>query len=339
MPLGNNEVSSFGSIPEIKFILFELFNHRSEIETKDFKERFISKFSARNIDGILFFLDQLKLISYSNKKIKKINSSIWPIKESWEEKIILLTIEILKEEKELKNYFYPNLLKIEGRHLVLDPVRILQEYIPLRNMFIELGHLKRRQDTKFVSLSDLLRKEVLKYLPIPKPFAKKKISQQELEEQIQRRNLRQKENGDIAEKWVLKFEKKKFKGKVNKLLHKCIERVSQEEATLGYDILSIESIESSFPDKFIEVKSFENNPTFYWSSNEMRIAREKKDQYYLYLIDRTKMQDSDYSPIQIKDPIQKILDGELLEEKLTLKNFDNTYRIVAKEFKFILTKP
>ena len=117
-------------------------------------------------------------------------------------------------------------------------------------------------------------------------------------------------------------------------LFKAIERISQEEATLGYDIVSLQNTKSLLPDKFIEVKSFEQEQRFFWSKNEMRVAREKKNDYFLYLVDRRNLKDSNYRPKEIQNPAEKILNGKLLEEEFKFFNEEEGFMVESDSFLF-----
>ena len=64
--------------------------------------------------------------------------------------------------------------------------------------------------------------------------------------------------------------------------------------------------------KYIEVKSYSqkrfasNCPYFYWSSNEAKVARKEKGNYYLYIVDRDNMNNVKYKPIIINNPYEEI---------------------------------
>ena len=58
-----------------------------------------------------------------------------------------------------------------------------------------------------------------------------------------------------------------------------------------------------FIDKLIEVKSYENIVNFYWSNNEMEVAKKEQDNYFLCLVDRNEISNSGYDPIMIQNPI------------------------------------
>jgi hypothetical protein len=71
-------------------------------------------------------------------------------------------------------------------------------------------------------------------------------------------------------------------------ISKSPERLSEYYVNAGYDIMSFSCAESLVPDKFIEVKSCSDSRwIFYFSKNEMEVAKSKQDSYYLYLYNRT----------------------------------------------------
>ena len=77
----------------------------------------------------------------------------------------------------------------------------------------------------------------------------------------------------------------------------------------GFDILSFNTTDSLENDRYIEVKSYSKNPYFYWSKNEIDVAHKKANNYFLYLIDRDKITQSDYEPIIIQNPIIHIFNN------------------------------
>ncbi|WCT14232.1 DUF3883 domain-containing protein [Mucilaginibacter jinjuensis] len=83
--------------------------------------------------------------------------------------------------------------------------------------------------------------------------------------------------------------------------------VAEYSVAEGYDIASFNTEESISNDRFIEVKSFNGQPYFFWSRNEIDIARIKKHDYYLYLVDRLKINDIDYIPTIIQNPHSEVL--------------------------------
>lgn len=126
---------------------------------------------------------------------------------------------------------------------------------------------------------------------------KRKIGIKELHRLLEQNQI----YGEEAEKFVLEFEINRLNGK------KKIDWVAEYSTSDGYDIASYETINSQEHDRFIEVKSYSGQPHFFWSRNEMDIARIKKSRYYLYLVDRSRINSSVYVPIIIQDPYNNVL--------------------------------
>lgn len=70
-----------------------------------------------------------------------------------------------------------------------------------------------------------------------------------------------------------------------------------------------------YVDRYIEVKSFSGEPLFYWSRNEVQIARELMDKYFLYLVDRDKMSEPGYTPKMYQNPYQKLFENEFWKKE------------------------
>ncbi|HET8573978.1 MAG TPA: DUF3883 domain-containing protein [Edaphocola sp.] len=126
---------------------------------------------------------------------------------------------------------------------------------------------------------------------------KRKIGIEELRKSLEQNQI----YGEEAEKFVLEFEKIRLNRREE------IDWVAEYSITDGYDIASYETEDSNEHDRFIEVKSYNIEPYFFWSRNEIDIARIKRNSYYLYLVDRSKMIFPDYVPIIIRDPYENVL--------------------------------
>jgi hypothetical protein len=117
--------------------------------------------------------------------------------------------------------------------------------------------------------------------------------------QLNSRLILQAERGDIAEEFVLGIERRRLA----KHSHiEAVKRVSLTNVSAGFDIQSFESDKSEKLDKFIEVKSYLGAPGFYWSVNEIHVAKEKGELYSLVIVDYSKIDQEDYEPSEIKNP-------------------------------------
>jgi hypothetical protein len=114
--------------------------------------------------------------------------------------------------------------------------------------------------------------------------------------------------GEEAEKFVQNYETARL---MNHPQKENIKIISQIDISAGYDILSYNDENSKCYDRFIEVKSFDVDCSFYWSRNEMEVAEVKQNRYFLYLVDRSQMNLKNYVPIIIMDPYKEILDNDI----------------------------
>jgi hypothetical protein len=118
---------------------------------------------------------------------------------------------------------------------------------------------------------------------------------------LMERQKEQNRRGLEAEEFVVRFERNRIPLKAYK-----IKRISDFDVSAGYDIVSFADESSGIYDRFIEVKSFIGTPHFYWSENEVDVAKLKGDRYVLCLVEYERMKDPEYEPIFIVNPYEKI---------------------------------
>ena len=131
---------------------------------------------------------------------------------------------------------------------------------------------------------------------------RRKIGIGELEKSLEQKQI----YGAEAEVYVLAYEQRRLVSHSN---FDNIERISEYDIGAGYDVVSFNEVVSTELDRFIEVKSFSGTPSFHWSRNEIDIARFKKEQYFIYLVDREKMSEESYAPTIIKNPYETVLEN------------------------------
>ncbi len=130
---------------------------------------------------------------------------------------------------------------------------------------------------------------------------RKQLSLENLKKQFESNELA----GEKAELFALDYEKKRL----GLPLCEKVKRISEIDVTAGYDIVSYDSNLSQEPDRFIEVKAISRDG-FYWSRNEYEIAKLRGDTYYLYLVDLSKVNQSNYFPQIIKNPVDNVMESE-----------------------------
>lgn len=104
--------------------------------------------------------------------------------------------------------------------------------------------------------------------------------------------------GERAEQFVLSYEQHRLGGKAARK----VKIISSIDVGAGYDIVSFNGATSCEYDRFIEVKAVSAGNAFFWSNNEYETAKLMDSNYYLYLVDLSKINLFDYSPIIIKNP-------------------------------------
>lgn len=110
--------------------------------------------------------------------------------------------------------------------------------------------------------------------------------------------------GAKAESFVLEYEKRRID---NPALQRKIKLISEVDVCAGYDIVSYESNTSTSYDRFIEVKAISRNQSFFWSKNELEIAKLQGEKYFLYLVDLSRIADKEYRPEMISNPALSIM--------------------------------
>ena len=113
-------------------------------------------------------------------------------------------------------------------------------------------------------------------------------------------------HGEEAEIYALAYEQKRLSAHP-KLSN--VEIISSYDVMAGYDIVSYNSLTSIELDRFVEVKSYSSSPSFHWSRNEMDVARLRRSKYFLYLVDRDKINEPSYEPMIIQDPYDKVMNN------------------------------
>ena len=118
--------------------------------------------------------------------------------------------------------------------------------------------------------------------------------------------------GRVGESLVFQHEKDRLKNSGVKSLSDKVQWVSQSQPYLGYDIATFST---KSEDEYVEVKSSVSTMrAFYFTANEMRIARKKGDAYRLVCVSNVMTQPSFK---EIRNPMQAIEDGILTVENGT----------------------
>lgn len=171
------------------------------------------------------------------------------------------------------------------------------KYSGLRNLMIMMGFFYINNELPGILIVNEVYLDELQRLI---KSEKKKLTLEALKRQMER----QEELGLEAELFVLQYEKVRLNNNGD-WFHKVI-RISDIDVMAGYDIASFDNNASKIHNRFIEVKSYSKKIEFYWSKTEVEVARIKKNEYYLYLVNRDEIQNDGYTPIIIKNPFETV---------------------------------
>src|SRR3989344_2060262 len=307
------ELDKYENLGTPKFFceLFNQLNHAQEAWTRDhvkgyFYNRIVDNQSV--FDGCLSFAEVIGAVTINENGFISLNPSLAPslVNEKYlANKLLNMALETAKRDEIFYEIFSPKNISydIVYKLIQIDRASFPFRFANFRKLLTDFGFLYLHPD-----------KNIKKYIINSKY---RKLFDQELRPEIQRRKLGIEEletlleqrqiYGEEAENFAFVYEKKRLAahpGLGN------IEIVSAYDIGAGYDIVSYADIQSTELNRFVEVKSFSGVPSFHWSRNEMDVARMKRDSYFLYLIDRDKMTDSEYSPTMISNPYELIINNE-----------------------------
>ena len=131
---------------------------------------------------------------------------------------------------------------------------------------------------------------------------RKAMSLEQLKKRLESNELA----GEKAELFVLEYERRRLgpEGEAK------VKRISDIDVSAGYDIVSVNTPDSMITNRFIEVKAI-SETGFFWSKNEYEVTKLLATDYYLYLIDLTKICNDNYEPEIINNPAQQIMENSL----------------------------
>lgn len=218
------------------------------------------------------------------------------------DKVVEKLLSVLNDDPKFHNIFCSEFI---SRDIIYHSIQIDNSAFPLKfscfkQLLIDFNVLQEHPTKEFKKyiINGRYKKLFDKFL-LPE-IKKRKVGIEELQKSLEQKQI----YGEEAERFVLSFEENRLNRS------KIIDWVAEYSTSDGYDIASYQDESSEIHDRFIEVKSYSGYPYFFWSRNEMEIARIKKLSYYIYLVNRDKMNDTDYIPIIIRDPYNSIYKNE-----------------------------
>jgi len=296
---------------------FELLNTLEENKgvsyTKtDIEQLFYNRvIDGRSIfDGCLELAVNIEILIIENKYVK-LNDGIIDSLNSinqMNDKFVEFLFKALKDDNEFHKIFCSDYLShdIIYKSLQINNKAFGFKHSNFKQLLIDFGAIKTHPTIALSSFIINTRYKKLFDKTILPEIKQRKIGIEEFRKSIEQQQI----YGEEAEKYVLEYE---F-FRLNK--QKEIDWVAEYIVNEGYDIASYNQVTDEFPNRFIEVKSYDGStPYFFWSRNEYSVAKRKKDEYWLYLINRSQITNSDYVPLMIQNPFESILNDDQYWDK------------------------
>jgi hypothetical protein len=292
---------------------FELFNSMKNNAATNYSKRDLEQlFYNRNIngrsvfDGCLDLAFNIGILIIDDNKAVKINKTfqdfLFSEKQMCDKFVEYLFVNF-KDDEEFQNIFSSKNISYD---IIYHSVQITYgafglKYSSFKQLLIDFEVIKIHPTTEIKKFIINSRYKKLFDKTILPEIKRRKIGIEEFKLSLEQQQL----FGEEAEKFVLKFENDRLNGK------KKIDWVAEYSIAEGYDIASFNDSSSVLNDRFIEVKSYVGHPYFFWSRNEIDIARIKRIEYYLYLVDRDQINKEGYIPTIIKNPYEEVLLNEI----------------------------
>jgi hypothetical protein len=289
---------------------------------KSYDSEPIKQLKLPNYDQTENFCLKLNLVIKNNDEIKLTKFGI-QILELFERDVYLANKKIVEQcfetqdikkniQNALEKFYFSNGKKWFPKWDVVN----LFEDAQILPILYQTGFLQKNDLTVIVN-PEFKKLISLKY--------KKKIPLEQLEKNLEH----QKKIGDIAEEFVLNFEKNRLKNLGFEEESNKIRQISIDFSNAGYDIESFNGkTKDGVPDRFIEVKGTTKKEfSFYWSMNEINTAKELSSNYWIYHVSEVDVQNktSSNDPKMINNPYENIFSNDLFQKNI------ESYHIKEKE--------
>lgn len=292
--------------PNFFFELLSLLkNNKSKTFTRaDVEKLFFNRIiDGRTIfDGCIEMALRINVLELENNFLKLENKFLHSWKSNFEmnDKFIEYLFSALKEDAAFCNILCSNNLSYAAtlKSFQINNRAFGLKYSNFKQLLIDFGVIIPHPISHFnIFIINNRFKNLFENTVVP-VIKRKLLSLEELKKRLEQQQL----HGEEAEKYVLSFENNRLANR------KGIVWVAEYAVNEGFDIASYDAVTDELPNRLIEVKSFDGPlPRFFWTRNEFNTAKLKKNNYWLYLVNRTEMKSVGYKPMMIQNPYFKIL--------------------------------
>lgn len=262
--------------------------------------------TSSNFESVLTLLLQIKLIGIADGKLI-INQSVETLNKSQFAEVV---VKNLFDNESYSNFqlseFFGHFIFKNNQYWFLPNRKLRLQTSGVRNFLITLGFLEYSSEVDAYFISEKGNRYFGKVLN------KSKITLLQLAKNL----ANNEELGLAAEKLVFAYEKSRLQGFPKLIME--IKHISQEKVNAGYDIQSFSGnplFKNPVP-RYIEVKAVSLlDHKFYWSRNEMEVAKCLGEEYYLYLVPvKSEGIFSIENLVIIKNPYEKVFNNRLFWE-------------------------
>lgn len=295
--------SILGTFDEIKYVRSVLPSNQPS-KREDIRKICTNKSVGyfHSFNGILALLEFIGLLKITDESIlESVNTTGIDTKSS----LLELFLHKLEENRLTEALLAPPAAKYDyvNKRICVIPSLLDKSLDGIKNLLVDLGYLTNLDPSGYtLMVGELYFHESIK--SIKEGMHRKIASLRTLSKEDLMALLAYKDKlGFEAEQAVLGYELKRLTAHPQK---DEILIISEINISAGYDLISFNSRDSRFIDRFIEVKSYTGRMGFYISRNELATAELKGESYYLYLVDRNKIGSQDLAPTIIQDPYKNI---------------------------------
>lgn len=313
------QATNLGSLDNIIFIIKMIIESPKAVPLRDLKKYCTGKSVdlAYSIDGIVTLLTSISWCKLEENNKLYVGKKV-PTESLRKEDITLirhkLIVDIfssLKSGGVLQDFIDLNSVDYDKNRL---KITVSQNAIPLsasglKNLLISIGFLNIDSNKPHLYFIDdnfqsYFESEILSWLCKITAYTSETGLTYDKFKDLQKAK---EAAGFLAEEFVLNYEKIRLAGHPL-IFH--IRQISRIKVDAGYDVISFNSLTSKTLDRYIEIKSFTGKPSFYWSRNEVEISRLQRKRYFLYLVDREKIDKLNYQPIIYRDPYKSLFNQD-----------------------------
>jgi hypothetical protein len=266
-----------------------------------------------SFDGLVHLLNKFRFLKNESENIKidkNISLNKFSNAEYLKTELNNAFFRFLKNSKKFRDLLPIDCFKYnkEKQSTYINKGYIPTKYYPLIHYFITTNFFYYGQSKEIINVNKLYLDTIIKRHQNYSLSKKNRIKM--THNQLIDKLSKQEARGIEAEKFILEFEKIRLRGHDN--INK-IKIISNVDVGAGYDIISFNSINSkSSPNRLIEVKSFKGNEGFYWSRNEVEVAKSNSEEYVLYIVDYDKMKsEKNYEPKIIRNPYLNVFKSDM----------------------------